>query len=948
MEICMKLRHLFFIILLMIFSLLPPDSLRAANPEIQKIRDAIDVLIAAVSSHSVDPGISTALNTVSDPTRTIITFNAHQKMQTITLEIDDHPEQENELLTLLDKYQAINDAIIGRPARWLKYVAAARKQQPATQTTNNSNMTRNLLQQTRIDDLDNMRFAFSGYERSLDEINDKIELLQKKLDPVQKRLNQVTPDMVNFQRKLAKILTLLSEGKQTCETATNLYQKMVDLKKSIVAGEEIIAGRIDKIRKMLADCTAPGVRNKLRADYQAAVSTLEIMQKALRAMPETELQLKLELARIDKLNKQLKTHNSATFSQEMQNYLDQLDRFKQDRSYLLLDWPKEAKQLESEMTKLKNQIRNDKAYFSPQFPSSSGDFDKYVARVDALRLPYVAASLLNDSIDRSITKFDSTPLTYLSIQNLLKKQSLRIDCQQKDTPVDNLSDKANAAFFRATLAIRDNESCLTACNEPESPLENPVEQNQLPDTRDTETSPALPSVSALPPLDSEIDNGLIIAGPSEVEVGQGLSFIACDAMGSPYQNGDFSWNITREDLMSLTRSGNPAGGAAFKEGTVTIIVHHNGMTAFLDIKIIPRQNLADMQTGTSQPTFNISGVDRDHAETTETPTFNISTIDRNNLRTDQITTNPSTEQPRPDKQICATITGNLRAACRAGNTSAINGLQVEAMNNHCSISTNLQQWANRVVDEQQQRQQRLEEAQRNQQQPQSAQNSSNTASLFDMIESGLQQMSQLQNQPPPGKPSPAVPANPNLNAGANLPVRSWTTPNGTVTDAPSRQNSGGNSTGTTDNRITQQAVSNNRNEIAAPAYCGLWEVQLTIVASHDSRRGYADKVGRKLTRFIDLRPFNRNGRRNIRVTHLYPCNSGKCTMTEFVLPEVKGETFNVNYEETTGNQNLFRKRTYVYKITPRSVSGSITDKDYLKSKILGETTTKVVGVRKLR
>jgi len=79
--------------------------------------------------------------------------------------------------------------------------------------------------------------------------------------------------------------------------------------------------------------------------------------------------------------------------------------------------------------------------------------------------------------------------------------------------------------------------------------------------------------------------GLTIAGPTRAVTGEGVSFTACNGAGDPYTSGSFSWNISREDIMSLQRSGNPVSGSVFKAGKATVMVKHEGRLAFLDLVI---------------------------------------------------------------------------------------------------------------------------------------------------------------------------------------------------------------------------------------------------------------------------------------------------------------------------------------------------------------------------
>ncbi len=139
-------------------------------------------------------------------------------------------------------------------------------------------------------------------------------------------------------------------------------------------------------------------------------------------------------------------------------------------------------------------------------------------------------------------------------------------------------------------------------------------------------------------------------------------------------------------------------------------------------------------------------------------------------------------------------------------------------------------------------------------------------------------------------------------------------------------------------------------ESGKPPYCGIWEMQRTVISSKDKRRGYARRVGKRETRYIKLAPVNRNGKQMIRVTHYYPCNSGKCSSLEFFEPAVSGQTISISYRYNREARYTLIENHMKLHVTSNSIQGTVTvKKSYENSgEYLGTTTYSYKGVRKLK
>lgn len=80
--------------------------------------------------------------------------------------------------------------------------------------------------------------------------------------------------------------------------------------------------------------------------------------------------------------------------------------------------------------------------------------------------------------------------------------------------------------------------------------------------------------------------GLTIKGNAIVTSGEVSTYTACNSDGNAYpSSGSFSWLSSMENVLVVGKSGNTVSATGFKAGTSSIMLQHDGMMAYLNVKV---------------------------------------------------------------------------------------------------------------------------------------------------------------------------------------------------------------------------------------------------------------------------------------------------------------------------------------------------------------------------
>ena len=163
--------HRFIGLFMIVNFFLMPVSARAGDIDLSALKDAVDVLITAASSQSVDPGMASALSAVPGTTRAMITENSNAKMVAINEAMMAYPNREQELKILLDRYHAILAANTGDSSHWDKVIKEEKekqrkeKEQEKKKFAEKKKKPRTEIQQARTDEEKHMYERIAGYQK---------------------------------------------------------------------------------------------------------------------------------------------------------------------------------------------------------------------------------------------------------------------------------------------------------------------------------------------------------------------------------------------------------------------------------------------------------------------------------------------------------------------------------------------------------------------------------------------------------------------------------------------------------------------------------------------------------------------------------------------------------------------------------------------------------------
>ena len=337
--------------------------------------------------------------------------------------------------------------------------------------------------------------------------------------------------------------------------------------------------------------------------YTSAKQGLAIMKQAMDGIKEARVELAILKKQLDKINESLKSYHDgnawAAMRDEYQSKLDQtktmMDRLNNQRA--------EIKGLGSDRDKLKQELGNARKHYEPLFPKSIKSFNNLEGELNGLSLPEPVYPQYIYKLEGRIIEAEKTGFAARGMRQDINSGPVPVvNCATKETSRNDY-EAADESFFRALMAVKANEGLAGGCQKIEPEI-------QEPDTPAADEDPANEIEERNDPVagadaQKEIYGGLRIAGPATMYVDKQTAFTAVDAAGRPYpaDSSGFVWKTTMEGLMTISRSGNPAGASAFKPGTCMILVKYKGMTAWLDVTIKPAQD----DSGGEESLFSMEG-----------------------------------------------------------------------------------------------------------------------------------------------------------------------------------------------------------------------------------------------------------------------------------------------------------------------------------------------------
>ena len=467
---------------------------------------------------------------------------------------------------------------------------------------------------------ENMELFLNEYRAAVEELKETQEKIKQDestfFTSANKKMQTASYLRNGIRKYEALIIASVDLGKDVCKQARLSQKKISDSLAVLVDGEVLVNSKIDAAKQRAPHCKTDEDSVFIKTNYQSGKKAFSLMKKIMDAVREFHFNMKDKLGQLKKINdKLISIHNKAEW-QDAKNKYDQYIEEVQRILDKLENIPALKDELVADTTVLKNKVIKSRKYYIEIFPSSTTEFDQLIKDLDLIKPAKIFSMVEIDDLGERYKTLENTSFYTGRQDKLLNGSPPLVNCLTIED-AKKMVDQSEEAFFWALLAIKDNELLSAGCK-PVPSADLPEKSTKKPDPSTTSVTPPPNPTGTTPdkPPEKTIFGGLIIAGPSQITVGQGVSYIACDGAGDPYTEGSFAWNHSREDLLVLSRSGNPASGTAFKPGKVIIFVIYEGMKAYMDLEIKPKEKSLFTSSGgeesdSDEDLFNSSGGEED-------------------------------------------------------------------------------------------------------------------------------------------------------------------------------------------------------------------------------------------------------------------------------------------------------------------------------------------------
>lgn len=593
-----------FLLLILFFS----TSLTFAQTDAE-IRDYLDFFLVAIGTElpDVTGGIASALGTVPTVTKLALTQKCHTQMQSVEIELQENLYSQKRKLELDELYiraQAITSALNGdskplldfdkNKEKKIKQREKERKKKRKQEEEDQINISLDLLR-TQIDKLKALRAQI------LEEGRKNLDNINTNLQEVYSILEEDNDNSIILKNYKTITSVFVHKGNQICGEADKLQAKIKDLSNALQDGEAIINDKIDQAKARAANCDTSGDNLFVKTSYQEAKDIFAISKKAKDGAFKYYVDIRIHFKQIEKINTELdslfaviKNEPVVVKDKKWQNNINNL--LKPIPKYLdeLEVGLKVSKDFPDKIQNLIKNIESSKAsYRLKAFPKFEAKFNQLISEAKSIKIIYYVVDLttLSDLFD-NYYKYNQAVSLYSSNKRGGKRQSKFKHHSINCFPIESVKkemDKIEEVFFDELLAIKANKHLSAGC----VPTASTTTQEDITDKADATDSGVDPPTIATDTTTSKTPEkstfgGLAIGGSSKITVGSGTRFVALDGGGDPYPNkGGFTWSTTRQDLLVLSSSGS---ATAFRAGSAVVILKFQGMTAYKDVKIIPKES----------------------------------------------------------------------------------------------------------------------------------------------------------------------------------------------------------------------------------------------------------------------------------------------------------------------------------------------------------------------
>jgi len=552
--------------------------------DLQELRDAVDFVLAAIGTHNPDPVMSTVLSAVPESTRGILFLNSNAKMQAITLAIDEHPEQEAELMELLNFYQAVLSAAGGDNTR-LKQILSKRNG-PSTTAAPQINPTGLDPGEAEAEERDSLKLQLDQISRRIQTLQEqkssfsKLTQLGLRMDNLHKQA-QSQPGLFDLHESIVK--TFYEVAETFADDLRQLEQNIAVATETAQAQESRISKVISAAKEQAANCEGKKDSDFIIAAYHDARSTFAQLNDQLETVSELLVEAGEKIHRIKKANAKIEArYHKLKEDAPKQHFKTAFSQFKSVRT----DWMlaiQEINHFSLQVSNLEADLNKLQDYYLKAYPDTSTLFDEYNTRIQDLKFDTRAMDINNQ---RHRSQFKELKSLEEKLFHQTGNYHINWPFQPVAfTPLEDLKkqmEQVENLHLAALIQIEANQALQEGCQWQTDSNADTADDTDEPDSNEENTHSGITLLDV--PTNDETptapvaDGEIYICGPSTLLADEWVEFTAVDAEDIPYSNpAVLEWTKTREDLLAVRNGSNPCLVNGFKAGSASIIVIHHGL-----------------------------------------------------------------------------------------------------------------------------------------------------------------------------------------------------------------------------------------------------------------------------------------------------------------------------------------------------------------------------------
>ena len=574
---------LIFLSLLFIQLLLPNP---AMSVDWDRWREHAENWVSAIGTQSPDPVMATALSSVPSATKGIMIQKCNKNMQDALLELLEPAlteKRRQELNVLMDKNQAMKDALAGKPENFRRILKEIDNR--SYEPNDHQKTARQKLSELERENMDDLiarlrKKAQDVADASKDDIRESSRLKTE----IYGELEAGSDYIQGVRQRCSKGLKSYNRYKteNPCTAAREIEREIKALCVLTLDNETKYKRHIELARNRLANCRDKKDAVFIKSAFDDAKKTTAQIEKDVAEIHALMARAQNNFKEYETLKDTFNNMIPALYKEGTEYYRGMVSRVNKLNKRL----GTHRRRFEPHYSKIADiysQVVDARQYYLPRYPDTKKKWDDLDLMVENIKLD------IQDEMDEVAHKNRMIGIlrnTGDIWEEISKAQKVKLNDCVRDPDTDRIVAKADTARVNVLLDLAGNIDLpdrADACNQKKAQAPAPgtatSQTNTTPQTLATPPpGPAQPPASQPPAADS---GGLFISGKSRLRSGEGATFTARDGAGQPYPSGVI-WNSSVEDVFVMGADGS---GVAFKAGTSTIIAHKDDMVAYFDVTV---------------------------------------------------------------------------------------------------------------------------------------------------------------------------------------------------------------------------------------------------------------------------------------------------------------------------------------------------------------------------